>query len=273
MYRRNMLLERDAKQLLPGVHVGALWDQDAAVFSNVVGLPVRYALIVANLVWELKQADLWNSIRSLFPMVGLEILGAYAQIVDLKNPLAAVSSVAGGWTYGQGAQPNGTNAVQNTGLLASTLTANSHHLAYYSRTQSTATGFLMGVNTNFNTNPRLSIYFDGTNWGFRSHSNVLSVNAGGATTGFIVASRTSNTDHRGYRNGSQIGSTDTTATSGNYPTGAVYLAAINQGNSIPTAYTDKECAFASIGDGLTAGQVATYYEIVQRYQVALNRAV
>jgi hypothetical protein len=38
-------------------------------------------------------------------------------------------------------------------------------------------------------------------------------------------------------------------------------------------YSTKQCAFASIGDGLLDTQASAFYSVVQSFQVALNRAV
>jgi hypothetical protein len=38
-------------------------------------------------------------------------------------------------------------------------------------------------------------------------------------------------------------------------------------------YTDRECAFASIGDGLTDTEAANFYTAVQAYQTTLSRQV
>jgi hypothetical protein len=45
------------------------------------------------------------------------------------------------------------------------------------------------------------------------------------------------------------------------------------GGAIQYSYENKECAFASIGDGLTDADVANLYTIVQKYQTTLGRQV
>jgi hypothetical protein len=52
----------------------------------------------------------------------------------------------------------------------------------------------------------------------------------------------------------------------------MYLGAVNNSNS-GTFYSTKQCAFASIGDGLTDTEAANLYTAVQNFQVALSRNV
>ena len=48
---------------------------------------------------------------------------------------------------------------------------------------------------------------------------------------------------------------------------------INLQNNPNGYYTDKECAFASVGAGLTDAEAANFYTLVQAYQTTLGRAV
>jgi len=51
-----------------------------------------------------------------------------------------------------------------------------------------------------------------------------------------------------------------------------YIGALNQ-NGSPLFYTTKQCAFASIGDGLIDTEAANLYTAVQAYQTTLSRNV
>ena len=51
----------------------------------------------------------------------------------------------------------------------------------------------------------------------------------------------------------------------------IYLGAANVG--FPTWYSNKECAFSSIGDGLTDTDVSNLYTAVQTFQTSLSRNV
>jgi hypothetical protein len=52
----------------------------------------------------------------------------------------------------------------------------------------------------------------------------------------------------------------------------IYIGAFNN-NGTATSYTSKECAFASIGNGMSNAEQALFYDIVQEYQTILGRNV
>jgi hypothetical protein len=93
--------------------------------------------------------------------------------------------------------------------------------------------------------------------------------------GFYSNSRTSSTSHKAYKNGAQIGSTNTTVTSGysSMTSARIYIGATSVSGTGINQYSDRECAFATIGDGLTDSEVSTLYTVVQKYQTTLGRQV
>ena len=57
---------------------------------------------------------------------------------------------------------------------------------------------------------------------------------------------------------------------------SIILGALNNngiGTPIPTAYSPREQAFASIGDGLTDAEATAFYNAVQAFQTSLGRQV
>lgn len=56
------------------------------------------------------------------------------------------------------------------------------------------------------------------------------------------------------------------------PNVTLFMAARRNGSN-PANYTKLECAFASIGDGLTDTEAANLYTAVQAYQTTLNRQI
>lgn len=277
MLHDGMMFDRKcSNRLTPSIHVTGEWDIDAGNYVRIMNLPARMGLEVNNLVWELKSAGLWPKIKSLYPFAFCDFVGGAGVVRDLIN-LQNSGSIVGGWILSKtGAKANGTNAAINTGFSPSArLSAFNHHLAFYSRTQNTNSGYYMGANTNFNTNPRISLYFQSPDslMGF-SHGSSMTVSAGGSSTGFLIVNRTANNSMKIFRNGSQVGATNTTTVSGSYPSTSVAIGAVSTGaiNSY-AAYTDKECAFASMGDAFTDAEVVVFNDIVQRYQTRLNRKV
>jgi hypothetical protein len=56
------------------------------------------------------------------------------------------------------------------------------------------------------------------------------------------------------------------------PTNNLYLGAWNE-NGTAAKFSDRQCAFASIGDGLTDTQASDFYTAVQAFQTTLSRNV
>jgi hypothetical protein len=91
-------------------------------------------------------------------------------------------------------------------------------------------------------------------------------------SGFYLGTRTSATVHKLIKNDTVLG-TDTSTSSGHSNTTFnMYIAARNNAGSAGE-YSAKECAFSTIGDGLTDAEATNLYTIVQKYQTTLGRQV
>ena len=225
-----------------------------------------------TLVTDLKTAGVFTKMKAIYPMVGGTATTHKFNLINSQDSTAAFAlSFVGGWTHSaNGALPNGTNAYANTFLNPSTqLTATSTHLSYYSRT-ATPVGSTIEIGVNNGGASYLHI---------RSAANFIA----GSTTvivpftttlnaqGFWVGSKRSNTDRETYLNGttqSTVATSDTAA----YVNANMYLGA---GNALGTTanYSNKECAFASIGDGLTDAEVTAFRTAVQTFNTTLGRQV
>jgi hypothetical protein len=88
--------------------------------------------------------------------------------------------------------------------------------------------------------------------------------------GLFTTSRTSSTAVAAYKNGTNI-KTDVKSSS-NQPTFNTYIGARS---NVGTAanFDSKQCAFASIGDGLTDTDASNFYTAVQAFQTTLSRQV
>jgi hypothetical protein len=84
-------------------------------------------------------------------------------------------------------------------------------------------------------------------------------------------SRTSNALLRVYKNTSILGS-NTLSNPGTLPSINLFLGAENF-NSTPSFYSNREFAFASIGDGLSNTEATNLYNTVQTFQTTLGRQV
>jgi hypothetical protein len=87
----------------------------------------------------------------------------------------------------------------------------------------------------------------------------------------MLTSRTNDTTHKAYRNGVQLGATDTVSNAGKtMPVASLYLGAANGSSG---TFSNKQYAFASIGSGLTDSETLAFYNCVQAFQTTLGRQV
>jgi hypothetical protein len=180
-------------------------------------------------------------------------------------------SFNGGWTHSaNGALPNGTNGYANTGIIPnSLLSLNSAHLSYYSRNNTNAgsdIGCLQTVPTRI---CRMEVRDVGL---FRIGVNDASVitSANASSLGYYLGTRTASTARAIYKNGALANSDIVVSTT--LPTIEIFLGAGNV-NGVANGYTNRQCALASIGSGLTSGEISTLYTLIQAFQTSLSRAV
>ena len=146
----------------------------------------------------------------------------------------------------------------------------SHFMAGWSRTSGTTTnGCFGGVQTTGATtvaalNPRNA----SDNFTSRINDATTFNNANTDGTGFYGASRTASNVKRAFKNGSQIGADQTTAST----TGADFSYIIGGVNSGAPGLAAREIAFAAAGGGLTVAEMATLYSAVNDYLTAVGAA-
>jgi hypothetical protein len=254
-------------------------DPDALAFFDRVttaggNLSATEKIAVDNLVKDLKLYSLWSKMKAIYPMVGAS---AAACAQNLKSS-SFTGTFNGGITYSStGITPNGTTGYMDTGFNPNTqLTYNSAHISYYSRTQNeTTNSSTMGSNDGSNNEIRI-ILRRPTNSGFF----VVTDSTNGVLTYTITDSRglfignANGTNVRKYIRNSTILTPTSTASRGTgiWPAYNIYIGAKNAIGS-PAEYDNKECAFSSIGDGLTDTEASNFYTAVQAFQTTLSRNV
>jgi hypothetical protein len=253
-------------------------DVDAQAFFNRVTtaggtLSATEQTAVNTLVVSMKAAGIWTSMKAIYPMVGAS---AASCAQNLKSS-SFTGTFTSGWTFAStGVTPNGTSAYMNPFLNPSLdLTNNNYSLTHYSRTQKiTGTEVDMGgLGTPFNM-IALDQYYQGAGKAFVAgyFVNDLIVEPSATNTlGFQVNTRTSQTSAKMFFNNVQIGATLTLVNSRGLPGNIIIGANIN--NTTPQEFSSKECAFASLGDGLTDTQSSNFYTAVQAFQTTLSRQV
>jgi hypothetical protein len=95
------------------------------------------------------------------------------------------------------------------------------------------------------------------------------------STGFFITSRTSSSNLTLYWNGSQRGSTYSGAQTSTFSgaTGGVFILGEGTAANAINVGTIRECAFATIGMGLSGTDAANLYTVVQAFQTTLGRQV
>lgn len=246
---------------------GAAVDPDAQAFITAAGITDNTQKTAINtLVLSLKSNNIWTKMKAIYPMVGGT---ATTHKYNLKNPLdtnAAFRLVfTGGMTHSStGVLFNGVNSYANTFLNDSVINL-SGHISFYSRTLTVGTAIEMGVWGNtlpiFQNRVAANVFFG---------NNALSYTTTADARGFWLGTKRNNSDRECYRNG--VSEASSTATDNNTSFGLpYYIGARNNNNTTIDFPTSKECAFASLGDGLTDTDAANFYTAVQNFNIALAR--
>lgn len=259
------------------ISTAAAFDADAVAFftaANITDTTQKSA--VNTLVLSLKSANIWNKMKALYPVVG-GVASSHA--VNLKQPGTYNLTFTTGWTHSiTGMTP--TAAYAETGLVSqSVFPTTSIHLSTYSRTQI--------IN---NTNFRFEIgAYDGTNFtgisqqydnlgkffgaGINNSSYQIIVPntvSSAVTTGLQIGNRLSNV-MKVFQNGTELSNKNVTNSS--LSTNSFFIGAYKNLSSGYSDYSNRQLAFASIGDGLTDTDATNFYNAVQNYQTTLGRQV
>lgn len=246
-------------------------NEEAKSFIQAAGLIDETQMkAIGTLVFDLKNYNIWDKMKAIYPMVGQSGVSSSFQF-NLKDPSLFKGIFSGSWIFSStGATPDGSTGYMNTGLVPSTsLLLNSVSLTFYSRTNIQG-NIQMGVN-------------EGSNYLIQSMNSSTQMfsqlNSDGPDyidapvtqwQGLFTTTRTTSTLVTAYKNGVNI--KNDTKPSIARPNISIYLGARNNAGT-PTSYDTKQCAFASIGDGLTDTEAANFYTAVQRFQTTLGRQV
>ena len=253
---------------------GVAVDPDAQAFITAAGITDNTQKTAINtLVVDMKGYGIWTKMKAIYPMVGGTAALHKWNLKDPRDLDAAYRLVFfGGMTHSSnGILFGGVNGYGNTFLNANTnLSLNSNHISFYSRTLTVGVQIEMGI---FSGPPDKLLHI-------RPAANFISGAVTSATNfttttdarGFWLGTRRANNDREIYRNGvTQATNTGTDTT--DYPILPIYIGARNfQATSIDFP-SSKECAFASIGDGLTDTEAGNFYTAVQALNTTLARQV
>jgi hypothetical protein len=233
--------------------LGATNIQDATITSAV-----------DTLVQGLKTDGVWSKLKAVYPFVGGT---ATTHKFNLANALDEDSAFrlafSGGITHSSnGALGNGTNGYANTFIAPLTnLSQNNVSVNIYSRTDGNGGAdfgcpdFLGYLKTAGKQYFKLN-----QNTSFSIATNSI------ASTGLFSFIRTNSTQESLYKNGSLVETFNKNSVTPNAQT--MYLLGYRSNE-----YSNRQFAFASIGDGLTPTETSNLYTRVQAFQTTLNRQV
>jgi len=254
-------------------------DSDAQAFLTAASITnIVQQKAVNDLVIALKGYSIWNKMKALYPVVGGT---AAAHKFNLKDPrdldAAFRLTFTAGWTHSSnGMQGNGTSTLADTFITpSSTLSLNNTHVSIYSRTNNfnaftadvgaqdgSTNSIILSLRNNSDAcNTRINEGFTAS-WGTNTNSAC-----------FFIGNRTASNVRKTFINGILVNN-NTTASTG-LTTTKIGIGG-NYYNNNPVAsnyFSNRQYAFASIGDGLTDTEAANFYTAVQAFQTTLGRQV
>jgi hypothetical protein len=262
--------------ILTAANASGLCPETVAFNARVVAaggtLTTNEQTAVCTLVNSLKSAGIYSKFQIIYPMVGASAAACAQNLISSSF----TGSFTGGWAYSSnGIQPNGSNTVMTTNFLCTTnMIAANWHQSFYSRTNF-AGGAECGVG---DVSGRPSSLME-----IRSSGNTSTFSCGDLSNyglqttvtdsrGFFLGSILSSTDRKYYRNSTTILTNTTNITNLIYA-GSIIIGAYLQNNITPAFYSSKQCAFYSIGRGLTTAEANSFYTAVQTFQTTLSRQV
>ena len=221
------------------------------------------------LVTDMKADGVWSKMKAIYPMVGAS---AAACAQNLKSS-SFTGAFTAGWDFAStGVTPNGESAYFDTTLAPNgNLSTSSTHISAYSRSSTANTiDCLMGCYRTSSPNDGIRfLKFDsdyycenyvsyvGNNFPFSTHN------------GLFITTRVSSASYKVFHNSTNIFSK--TENSSTLPTQTIWVGANNEGSGVQ--WSNRENAFASIGDGLTDTEASNYYIAVQGFNTTLDRYV
>lgn len=262
------------------ISTAIVYDADAVAFFTAASITdTTQKSAVNTLVLSLKSANIWTKMRALYPVVG-GVASSHA--INLKQPGTYNLTFATGWTHSStGMTPNGATYANTNLIPSTTLTSMSQHISYYSRTNNTTAGVTdNGCQDDVTPSIGRNIFACYYGTSTLSTIQIQSLDANNVkfsetnSLAFILGSRTSATSLKAYRNNLLKGTNTTNSTSG-LCGNSVFLGGFNYRTNLGQTiyYGIRQCAFASIGDGLTDAEASSFYTAVQTFQTTLGRQV
>jgi hypothetical protein len=246
--------------------------QNFLTASGITDTTISNAL--TTLVNGMVSNGIWNKMYAVYPFVG----GTQnTNKWNLINTGSYTLAQSGNWNYSS----NGVSSSKanddnlNTNFAVPPELSGSLSLGVYNRT-SGPNGYDIGTVRVGNTGNQIALIsqFTDNRFYFGIPTQIGGVSAAVTSSlGFFQASRTSNSKVVGYRNGTQLGINNTTINEPYYyyplVIGNVNIADRND----DYAPSNRQYAFAYIGQGLSDSELVAYNTLVQQFQTSLSRNV
>jgi hypothetical protein len=246
-------------------------DPDAQAFITAASISNSTQKSAINqLVLDLKSNNLWSKMKAVYPMVGGN---SSAHKFNLKDPrdLDAAFRLAfnGTWTHNSaGASSNGAGSYANTFLVPQGTLGGvaDQHISYYSRSSSGGDTDI-GSGTYNGGGIVMWVRYSADNKTYTSLANQTFTTP---TSGLGLHIATANSSATKIVTPTSSASAGVAA--GSLSNVNVYIGGSNNSNSLyyPTA---RNCAFASVGNGLSDSDCTNLQTIVNNYQQSLGRKV
>ena len=259
------------------VRSGAItYDTDAqAFFDRVVtnGGTISTATkgYVNTFVLAAKANGYWSDIQRINLFCGDQLAACLTplKINGAETSDNNVNFVSGDYTEATGLAGNGTSKRLYTDLTGNANGDANGHLCAVVATESGSTGVWLGANTtDLSGSNRNAIFGDsGTTLRYDYTGDTNNVSVTSDMLGIIVGSRVSGSDSRLFRNGSQVGSTQTSNGSG---VTSRNFEVFSMGDALWFGGTLRGY---SIGTGMTAAEVASFTTDLEAFNDSLGRGV
>ena len=267
----------------PTASAGPAFDVDAAAYLSAVvsaGGAVTSPMSAAtnNMFLALKSNNLYNKLEIFYPMIGgisnsirIEAKGRTAFNINFTGALTFnYSGVTMPFNNGVFGETNFVPSVDATGM-----TSNSVHIAMYNGITGDGNGYVGTIN-NFSSN-KLYLLLNYSSspsyvWPAANDDGAYYILTGSPinTTGMWISTRENPSTVNLYGNGSLVLSGGATASVG-LPPSSIHIPGVSQTGNSNWGTSSGRLQFASVGQGLSAGESATLSSIINAFQTALGR--
>jgi hypothetical protein len=248
------------------------FDADAVAFFNRVTtaggtLSATEQTAINTLVIKMKADGIWSKMKAIYPMVGAS-QAACSQ--NLKSS-SFTGTFTTGWTFAStGVTGNGSSAYFDTGFQPSTQSSlNNAHYSVYVRTNLQQISILGASNLSYQNIVYINPRYTDDKWYNHLNGGGSDSDFSSDSKGFWQISTISSGSFSTYRNNVKLKTKSRTAQG--LTTNNVWIGGANTQGALE--YSSRQCAFASIGDGLTDTEASNFYTAVQAFQTTLSRQV